>query len=773
MIRQSDVSKALADSKFGSVETSPSPGSGVDRRSFLKLTAGMSGALCVGISLQGCATSALESTEADSFRPNASIEVLPDSQVLVTLARVEMGQGTMTGISTLVAEELNIDPGQIKIVFAPPAEPYVHPEYGFQITGGSNSLSSSWLPMRQAAATTRMALVEAAADLWSVAPASVRCDKGLCYHPKKDTTLTIGQLAGLAANRPLPEAVELKPASEFRLIGKPVQRPDAVAKTFGEAQYGIDVELEDMVYAYILRAPMIRGRLTEFDASKATKMPGVLKVAAVPSGVAVIADSWWQAKQAAETIKADWVPDPEVGEPDTADIFRLYEERIAQSGFDRVREQGDLDEFAEEGTVALEAEYRAPFLAHATLEPQNCVAWLRDGKCDIWAPTQGPDIARFVAQRETGLHRDDIQVHQTYIGGGFGRRLSQDYVADAASVAVHIDRPVKVIWTREDDTRHDIYRPGSLHRLKAFATSDGSIEGWQHKIAAPKVITYFIEDAAGVQLPGWAGGGLTSMVASLGRLITPDISAFEGADDIHYGFNHIQVDHHVADAGIPVTYWRAVGHSFNGFVVESFIDELADAKAQDPLAYRLQLLAESPRHQAVLKKVASIAGWHWDAEQKRSLAPAHRNKSGNVVQGLAVHKSFGTYVAQIVELELDNVDAPKDYRISRVFCAVDCGTAVNPEIVRAQMESGIIFGITAAKYGDIEFEKGRVKQSNFHDYQLLRMNESPEIEVAIIDSDASPTGVGEPGLPPVAAAIGNALFAATGQRLRQLPLRLS
>ena len=771
MIRRSELATNLGT--VAGVKSVENTSGAVDRRSFLKLTASVGGALCVGVTLSGCGNAPLAPTDDESFRPNASIEILPDSQVLVTLARVEMGQGTMTGVTTLVAEELNIDPDRVKILFAPPAEPYVHPEYGFQITGGSNSLSSSWVPMREAAATARTALVEAAADLWSVDANSVRCDQGLCYHPSNDATRTIGQLAGLAANRPLPKHVELKQPSEFRLIGQPVQRPDAAAKTFGEAQYGIDVELEDMVYAYILRAPMIRGRLKDFDASEAKSMPGVLKIAAVRSGVAIIAESWWQARQAADRIKADWEPDPEVGEPDTADIFKLYEARIAESGFDRVREDGDLDSFSKRGSTALEAEYSAPFLAHATLEPQNCVAWLRDGKCDIWAPTQGPDIARFVAQRETGLHRDDVQVHQTYIGGGFGRRLSQDYVADAASVALHTDRPVKVIWTREDDTRHDIYRPGSLHRLKAYAGSDGNIEGWQHKIAAPRVITYFIEDAAGVQLPGWAGGGLTSMVASLGRLVTPDISAFEGADDIAYGFEHIQVDHHVADAGIPVSYWRAVGHSFNGFIVESFIDELADSTGQDPLAYRLRLLSKSPRHQTVLRRVAEIAGWQWDAEQKRSLAPAKRNESGNVVQGLAVHRSFGTYVAQIVELELDNVDSPTDYRISRVFCAVDCGLAVNPEIVRAQMESGIIFGITAAKYGAIEFDKGRVRQSNFHDYQLLRMNESPEIEVAIIESAEPPTGVGEPGLPPVAAALGNALFSATGQRLRQLPLRLT
>ncbi|WP_020407703.1 xanthine dehydrogenase family protein molybdopterin-binding subunit [Hahella ganghwensis] len=724
----------------------------MNRRDFFKVTTSAAGGLMVAMHLPGCASVPEGSTE-DSLRPNAWLEVTPDSRVILTLDRVEMGQGTYTGMCTLLAEELDVMPESIEVVFAPVDDAYKHPEYGFQMTGGSSSIRVTGPLVRQAGAVGRLMLVTAAAQVWEVSQTQITTNEGRCELASQSLSLTYGELAELAARQKVPENVPLKPADQFKYIGKHNKRLDAKAKSFGTADFGIDTQLPGMVYAVISRPPVVGGKVSTFDASAALDAPGVINVIEVPRGVAIIAEQYWQARQAQEKLKVTYAAG-EAGTPSDADVFALYAKALEEGG-SVVREEGDVARVISEASRTIKAEYRVPFLAHAPMEPMNCTAWVRDGRCDVYTSTQVPDIARAVARRESGLSDDQIHIHSTFIGGGFGRRLTQEFVAEAVSIAVHLDQPVKLIWSREEDTQHGVFRPSALHRLTAAVDDDNQILAWKHEIACPRILDYYAKDAAGAIVPGWAPNFMVKMGAKLAVMTTPDHSPTEGAAEVPYAIPNIEVSHAQADGGIPVTFWRSVGHSHTAFAVESFVDELARQLDEDEVSMRLRLLSEHPRAAAVLKATADRIGWD-------------RPPSQGVFRGVAVHESFQTYAAQIVELSVDN----DQIKVHKVVCAVNCGQVVNPDMVEAQVESAIIFGLSAALFGKISFQDGQVQQSNFHDYRVLRMNETPEIDVIIIPSNEPSTGIGEPGVPPVAPAIANAVYKATGQRLRELPLVL-
>ncbi len=729
----------------------------LNRRDFLKVGAGTSGSLMLSMSLSGCAGIATGyKPETGEWRPDAWLELTSGGDIYFTLARVEMGQGTYTGLTTLIAEELDVPPDRITPRFAPVAPEYQNPLYKLQATGGSTSLATSWEPLRMAGASARQLLTYAGARVWSVDPGSCTAKDGLVVHPNGIDSIPYEKLVELASRERPTEEVALKPRSQWKYIGKQNQRLDARAKSTGTAVYGIDVELPGMVYAVVTRPSRYGGKLRSFNGAAVRGMPGVLDVFEIERGVAIVAEKYWQARKAQKALTVDW-DFTEALAVSNADVFDSYRQAADRDPGDSERSEGDFSDLVEEGATLVEAEYAQPYLAHSTLEPMNATVWCRDDRAEVWAPTQAPDLARIAVARMTDLSPSDVTIHTTFIGGGFGRRLCQDYVEEAAAVSGRLKRPVKVLWSREEDTRHDLYRPAMLHRMKG-AVVNGRLEGWQHQIVGPKILTWFVRNAAPAQYP-WAPKFLYDTLGKVGLMAegiaTPkDMSAIEGAIDYPYQVGNIDIRHTHTDPGVPVTWWRSVGYSHNGFAVETFMDELAHQAGEDPYQFRRKLLADQPRHREVLDRAATLADWN-------SPAPAGR------ARGIAVFQSFGTCVAQVVEAGIEN----GAIRVYKVSAAVDCGQVVTPRIVEDQIEGGILFGLTAALYGEITFEGGEVQQSNFHDYLLLRQHERPEVTVEIVDSQEPPTGVGEPGVPPVLPALGNALFALTGKRQRSLPLK--
>lgn len=733
----------------------------LNRRDFLKASIGGSGGLLLSFSLSGCASVESGYSEASGegvWAPNAWLEISENDDITLTIARVEMGQGTVTGMTTLVAEELAVAPESIQTRFAPVADAYRNPLYKLQLTGGSTSLASSWVPLREAGASARILLERAAAEVWQVDAAQCQARDGKVMHPNGNDSLPYGRLAALAASFDAPDPVPLKPASEWRYIGKTDQRPDAHLKVTGEAEYGMDVELPDMVYAVITRPPRLGARVAGFDDAASRAMPGVIDIFETERGVAIVADKYWRARKAQQALEIRW-DESEAPDLSVASVFDTYRAAADEDTGVVEREEGDIAAASASAEQVLTAEYTQPFLAHATMEPMNATARINDDGIEVWAPTQAPDLGRIAAARMTDFSPDEVTIHTTWIGGGFGRRLTQDYIEEVAAVANRVKRPVKLIWSREEDVRHDLYRPAMLHRMQA-TLANGKLTGWDHQIAGPQILDWFVRNAAPAQYP-WAPKFLYGTLGSVGLLAegiaTPkDVSAIEGAINYPYATPNLRVRHTHVDAGVPITWWRSVGHSHNGFAVETFIDEVAHGLGKDPYVLRRELVQQSPRYLAVLERAAALGNWG------QSL-PAGR------ARGIALHESFGSYVAQVVEAGIE----AGQIRIYRVACAVDCGQVVNPDVVRMQMESGILFGLTAALYGEIDFEQGAVRQSNFHDYKLLSMYDVPEMEIEIINSKAEPTGVGEPGVPPVIPALGNALFALTGERQRTLPLKAS
>ena len=718
----------------------------LSRRTFVKIGVLAGTGLTLGVSYRVIKGPGDPPTDA-AFAPSAFLRIDVDGSITVMVAKSEMGQGVATALPQLVAEELHVPLSQVSFEFAP-----AHPAYGtamggMQLTGGSTSIRDSWWPLREAGAKARWMLREAAAQRWKIAPDKVQMYEGKAVHPD-GSKLTYAQLASAAALMDVPKDVPLRDPADFQVIGMPAPRLDVPAKTTGEAIFGMDAGPTGTRVALVARSPVFGGVLRAFDSTAALSVNGVDEVVELESGIAVIADGYVAAQEGRGLLTVEWEDDGEWSTLDDAEIVDRLQEAANQDGA-TVREEGDIDSVLSLDGEQIRAAYTLPYLAHATMEPMNCTAWVRNGQCTVWAPTQfqnGPGLvgggARQVAAKAAGVSPDNTVVHTTFLGGGFGRRAEQDFVREAAELAGKVDGPVKVIWAREDDIQHDFYRPASYHECSAILGVDGMPEAWRHRIASQSILQRMV--------PSWVPDFATNWAGS------SDPTSTEGAQDQPYHIPNILVTYSKVDLPVPVGFWRSVGHTQNAFVVESFIDELAHVAGQDPYEYRRELLEEHPRHRAVLDVVAKASEW-------ASPVPGGR------ARGIAVAESFGSFVAEVAEVSIEN----GQLRVHKVWCAIDCGMVVNPAIVRAQMESGIVYGLTAAFYGRINIQGGRVVQSNFHDYQMLRMRDAPDVEVILIPSQEAPGGVGEPGTPPIAPAVTNALFSLTGQRIRELPIQIA
>ena len=688
----------------------------VNRREFLKTGAAAGASLVIGLYLPTFGPSASHAAAArEPFKPNAWIEILPDSSVIIWTGRSEMGQGVRTAMPMIVAEELEADWTRVRV-----AQADADPAYGDQFTVGSRSVRSGFEPLRKAGAAAREMLIGAAALTWNVPREACRARNGIVEHAPTGRRLGYGDLAARAATFPVPADPPLKRPSEFRILGTRVPRVDTPDKVSGAAIFGLDVRVPGMVYAAVARCPVFGGRVRTFDPAPALAVPGVQHVVQISSGVAVVADRTWAAFQGKKALKIDW-DEGATARWSSDGIWRAFAAAAARPG-EVVRTVGDVDANLKAATQTVEAVYQAPYLAHACMEPMNCTAQVRGGRCEIWAPTQSPQGVQRAAARVTGLPLEAITVHVTYLGGGFGRRGGPvDYATEAVELAQKIAGPVQVVWTREDDIQNALYRPATYNVLRGGLDARGAPLAWSHRLVGPE------------------GGAF---------LIT------RGADELIYRVPHFRLERVIDDPGIPVAPWRGVGPSQNGWVVESFVDELAHAAGKDPYAYRRELVAGQPRLLGVLDLAAQRAAWG-------SAPPAGRSR------GIALWQFGETFVAQVAEV---SVGSDGEVRVHRVVCAADCGILVNPDTVEAQLQSAIVYGLTAALYGEITIDRGRVAQSNFSDYRMLELAEMPEIDVHLVQSEAAPGGVGEAGLPPIAPAVCNAIFAGTGKRIRRLPI---
>jgi isoquinoline 1-oxidoreductase beta subunit len=709
------------------------------RRAFLKAAALASGGLIVACFVPVAVRKALAEAApaaATPVAPNAFIHIAPDNIVTVLLKHSEMGQGVWTSLPMVVAEELGCDWNTIQVAHAPAAPAYAHTAFGLQMTGGSTSTWESFDQLRQAGAIARELLLAAGATKLGVKPADCRVENGYVIHG--DRKASFGELADAAAKLPAPANVKLKDAKDWSIIGKPTRRLDSKAKVTGTAEFGIDVKRPDMAIALIARPPVFGAKLKTFDAAKAKAVIGVLDVVEVPAGVAVLAKHFWAAKQGRDALVLEW--DEGAFATTSTETLRAQYRALAATPGAPAKVAGDVEAVLKTAGTPIEAEYEAPFLAHAPMEPLNCTVAIGADGCDIWTGTQFQGVDQQVAAKILGLKPEQVRIHTTFLGGGFGRRANpqSDFIAEAVQVAKASKRTVKVVWTREDDIRGGWYRPMWHSRMRAALGKDGQPIAWAHTQVGQSI-------AAGSPFEaGMVKDGI-------------DATSVEGAADSPYlvAIPAHRVDLHTPKSPVTVLWWRSVGHSYTAFAVESFVDELSVAAKQDPLAYRRALLPKDSRERRALDLAAEKFGWG------KPLPKGH-------AAGIAVHASFGSYVAQIAEVSL--VDGKP--RVHRVVCAIDCGPVVNPLTVEAQMQSGIVYGLSAALHGAITFKDGRVEQSNFHDYPALRLPEMPVIEVHIVPSTDKMGGVGEPGTPPIAPAVGNALFALTGKRLRSLPFRL-
>jgi isoquinoline 1-oxidoreductase beta subunit len=732
----------------------------VTRRDFLKAGAAGSASLLIGFYLP---VHGAEAT-GENFAPNALIEIRPNGDIHLWVARSEMGQGPRTSLAMILAEELDADWSRVKV-----EQGDLDSKFGDQTTGGSLSIRSTWDPLRQAGATARAMLVTAAANTWNAPAGECTTRNSAVFHAKTKRQLGYGQLAAKAAALPVPKGIPPKDFKDYRIVGTKKKRVDGQFIVIGEAHYGIDTKVPGMLYATVARPPVFGGRVKKFDATAALAVPGVRKVVEVPTvempplfgeerkensghqhylwgGVAVVADSTWQAIAGRRALVVDW--DAGAGADENTEKQRATCAELVKGHGKELRKIGEPEAAFAGAAKKVEAEYELPFLAHATMEPPNCTASVRDGKCEVWAPVQNPGGLGAALVSALGLPASAITIHVTLLGGGFGRRLNIDYGVEAALISRAVGAPVKVQWTREDDVRHDYYRPMSHHRLRAGLDAQNNVAAWLHHIAAPTTDGVYlggdIADTGGTEL---AGVGLPNGTV-------PNYL-------LEQSFLHTVV---------PRGYWRSVDVSWNHFAVQSFIDEVADATKKDPLELRRQLIAakqppageggdEKPVNLGRLRQVLDLAaeksGWG-------KPLPAGRGR------GMAALYSWGTYIAQVAEV---TVAKDGSVHVDRVVVAIDCGQVINPDMVAAQMEGGIVFGLTAALYGEITFEGGQTQQSNFNNYTMLRINEMPRVEVHIVPSHEAPGGCGEPPVPSIAPAVANAIFAATGKRLRRLPFQ--
>ncbi len=707
----------------------------ISRRDFLKTSAVIGGGLVLGFSLPFRVPSSEAVPAVAPLMPNAFIRIAPDDTVTIIVNHSEMGQGIYTSLPMLVAEELECNWKKVRVESAPVDPVYNHAAFGMQMTGGSSSVWSEYDRLRKVGAAAREMLITAAAETWKVSKASCRARNGVVSH-RSGKKLTYGQLANTAAAMLVPQDVKLKDPSTFKIIGKPTRRLDTPEKVNGAGMFGLDVKVPGMLTAVIARPPVFGAKAVSFNADKARAVPGVQDVVQIPTGVAVIATGYWPAKAGRDALEIVW--DEGLGAKlSTADMREQYAD-LAKTPGTVAKKAGDPDQALAKAIQTLSAVYEVPYLAHATMEPLNCVVDLRPYRCEIWTGTQFQTLDREAAARAAGLKPEQVNIHTMLLGGGFGRRANpaSDFVVEAVYVAKTMKKPVKLIWTREDDTQGGYYRPMWYDRIAAGLDAKGAPVAWKHTIVGQSIL---------------ANTPFEKMLVKDGI----DETSVEGAKDVPYNIPNILVDLHSPKIGAPVLWWRSVGHSHTAFVVESFLDELAHAAKKDPYEYRQKLLARHARHLGVLRLAAQKVGWGTSLPKGRA-------------RGIAVHESFGSFVAQVAEVSV----SPKgEVRVHKVVCAVDCGKYVNPDTIKAQMESGIAFGLSAALHGEITIKNGRVEQSNFHDYQVLRMNEMPMVEVHIVPSREKSGGIGEVGVPPIAPAVANAVFTATGARVRRLPMK--
>lgn len=703
----------------------------VNRRDFLQGSAALSGGLVLAISLSGCDSKPARTAGGPAVPSdlNAWLQISSDDSIRFYCQQSEMGQGVHTALPMILAEELGVVPEKLQIEFAPVGPQFSNALLGGQLTGGSTSVQHAWATLRKAGAQAREMLIAAACAEWGVATAGCRVEDGQVVSPR-GKKLSFGAVAAAAAKLPVPADVPLKSRADFKIVGRERNRLDSPIKVDGSAVFGIDVKLDGMLYAALAQSPVLGGKARSFDATKAKAMPGVKDVVLTSSGVVVIADSWWRARRARDTVTVVWDSGPNARLNNAAISQGL---RAAAAGEGQVaRNDGDTAQALASGGRVIRAEYELPLLAHATLEPQNCTADVRADGCDIYVPTQFQPAAQAVAATAAGLKPEQVRVHTTFLGGGFGRRLEVDFVPAAVEASKAVGKPVKLVWTREDDMTHDAYRPPALDRVAARLEKDGKPSAWHLHLTGPSITARMFP----------------SVVAN----DAVDPFAIEAAKNYPYDVPNVRVSYQRHEIGIDVGYWRSVSHALNCFVAESFMDELAVAAGQDPLAYRLSLLEKQPRYAAVLRTAAEQARYNMPLKGRRF--------------GVAVMEGYGTYMAQIAEVSLEN----GKLRVHRVHCAVDCGQVVNPKTVEAQVEGSLLFGLSAALWGQIDINAGRVQQGNFDRYRILRLPEIPKISTYIVDSSADPGGMGEPATALIAPAICNGLFALTGKRVRSLPL---
>lgn len=699
------------------------------RRGFLKTATATAGGLVIAVYLPACSKpeNAATAGPVKQVTANAWLKIGTDSSITILCDRSEMGQGVYTSLPILICEELGVAPSSIKVEFAPPGKEYINALLGGQVTGGSTSVRDAWEKLRMAGAEARTRLIAAAAKDWGAPPQSCSVADGYVVFTSRRKSF--GELAEAAAALPKPENIQLKARNEFKYIGKPQKRLDTPAKVDGTAQFGIDVRLPGMLYAALAQPPELGASVKSFKADAAQGMPGVKQVLQTSSGVAVIADSWWQAKQARDALQIEWAPGANAKLTNAAISAGL---KSASSGKGKqVRKDGDAESALKSGR-RFEQTYELPLLAHATLEPQNCTAEFRDDGCHIYAPTQVQQIAQGAAAQAAGLPPEKVFVHTTFLGGGFGRRLEADFIPAAVECAKAVNKPVKVLWTREDDMTHDKYRPPARNTLTGSFDSNNKLNAVRIHLVAPSITSRWFPAAV-------ANGAV-------------DPFAVEAAHNFPYDVPNVYVDYLQHEIGIDVGYWRSVSHALNCFAVESFMDELAYEAQLDPYEFRHAMLDKQARWQMVLETAARKAGW--------GHAP-----SGHHL-GIAAMSGYDTYLAQVAEVSVQD----NKLKVHRIVCAIDCGQRVNPNIVEQQAEGSIVFGLTAALFSEINIAGGRVKEQNFDDYRMLRINETPQIEVYVVDSTEKPGGMGEPAVALVAPALCNAIYAATRKRIRSLPL---
>jgi isoquinoline 1-oxidoreductase beta subunit len=711
----------------------------VSRRQFVVVLATAGGGLLLGCRASDRtvprSTAAAAAPELPAFAPDAFVRIGTDGRVTLIMPQVEMGQGMYTSMPMLIAEELEVPLDQVHVEHAPPSDKlYANPIFGFQATGGSTSVVGFYEPLRKAGATARTMLVAAAAQSWGVEPASCRAEKGSVRHPATGRALTYGALAEAAAKLPVPAEVKLKNPKDFVLIGTPAKRLDSPEKVNGAATYSIDVRLPGLKIATLAESPVLGGKVASVDDSKAKAIPGVRQIVRLDDLVAVVGDHMWAAKQGLAALAIRWDDGPN-GKVSTEDVVQELDAASRKPGV-VARKQGAPDSALSGAARKIEAVYQAPFLAHATMEPVNCTVHVRKDGCEVWTGSQVLSRVQATAAKVTGFPPDKVVVHNHLLGGGFGRRLEVDFETKAVRIAKEVDGPVKVVWTREEDIQHDVYRPYYYDRIAAGLDARGKPVAWTHRLVGPSI------------LARWAPPAFKDGI---------DGDAVDGAVHLLYDIPAIQVEYVRHEEPVLNTgFWRGVGVTHNTFVIESFIDELALAARQDPLAYRRALLGKSPRAMAVLDIAAKAAGWG-------GKLPAGHGRGISLM-----YSGWDTYVAEVAEVE---VSSSGEVRVHRIVCAVDCGTMVNPDTVKAQTEGGVVFGITGALYGEVTLTNGRVQQSNFSDYRMLRMNDSPAIEVHLVKNTEKPGGMGEPATAATAPALANAVFAATGKRIRRLPLQ--